>query len=74
MPIDEDLPASTVQTPAELRDLALLARRLAMGIIGDENARRLLELAKELEGRAEALEIVGVRSPGDSSSADPLPS
>lgn len=74
MPIVGDLSASRVETPAELRDLALLARRLAMGIIGDEDARRLLEIAKELEGRAEALEIMGVRSPGASSSADPLPS
>jgi hypothetical protein len=74
MPIDGDLPASRLRTPAELRDLAHLARRLATGIIGDEDARRLLEFAKELEGRAEALEILGVRSPGDFSLADPLPS
>jgi len=39
MPIDGDLPASGVQTPAELRELrelANLARRLATGIIGYE--------------------------------------
>jgi hypothetical protein len=63
MPIDGDLRASRVRTPAELRDLAHLARRLAMGIIGNEDDRRLLEIAKELEGRAEALEIARVRSP-----------
>ena len=40
-----------------------LARRLAMGIVGKEDARRLLDFAKELEGRAEALEILGVRYP-----------
>jgi hypothetical protein len=34
-----------------------------MGIIGNEDARRLLEIAKELEGRAEVLEIARVRSP-----------
>src|ERR1700722_11692847 len=63
MPIDGDLPASGVQTPAELRELANLARRLATGIIGYEDAMRLLAFAKELEARAEAMEIAGVRSP-----------
>ena len=63
MPIDGDLPASRVRTPAELRELANLARRLATGIIGYEDAVRLLAFAKELEARAEALEIAGVRSP-----------
>lgn len=62
MPIDGDLPASTVRRPAELRELANLARRLATGIIGYEDAMRLLAFAKELDGRAETLEIAGVRS------------
>jgi len=64
MPIDGDFSASRVRTSSELRDLANLARRLATGIIAYEDALRLLAVAKELEGRAEALEIV----------ADPVPS
>ena len=63
MPIDGDFSASGVRSPAELRDLANLARRLAAGVIGYEDATRLLAFARELDGRAEALEIVGVRSP-----------
>ena len=63
MPIDGDLQASRVRTPAELRELANLARRLATGIIGYADAMRLLAFAKELEARAEALAIAGVRSP-----------
>jgi hypothetical protein len=53
-----DLPAPQVETPDGLRAMAHHARRLAMGISGDEGAKRLLEFASELETRAEALGTV----------------
>jgi hypothetical protein len=51
------------QTPAELRDQAARARRLARYVSGDEAETRLLELAEELEAKAVALETPQVVIP-----------
>ena len=60
-----DLPAAQVETPAGLRAMAQRAVRLAMGIPGDQGAERLLEFAKELEARPDALEVVEVKPPSE---------
>lgn len=44
-------------TPAALRDKAARARGLAHLLMGDEAEQRLLDMADELEARADALEV-----------------
>jgi hypothetical protein len=51
--------SSGVETPEGLRAMALRAVRLAAAIPGDAGAKRLLELAGELEARAVELERGG---------------
>jgi len=43
-------------TPAKLREQTARARRLAEYLAGDEAEKRLLELADELEAKADAIE------------------
>ena len=59
MPRGADMPPS----PAELRDQAARARRYARVLAGDEAAKRLDELADELEAKAAALEAPQVVIP-----------
>ena len=48
----------SAETPAELRAVAEHPRRLARGLRpNDETARRLAEIADELEARADAPEL-----------------
>jgi hypothetical protein len=58
-----ELPSTQVETPNGLRAMATRARRLAATIPGDEGAARLLEFARELEARADALDVVEVKPP-----------
>ena len=45
-------------SPAELRQQAARARRFARQLAGDDAAKRLLDLADELEARVAAMEAM----------------
>jgi hypothetical protein len=67
------LPATDVETAGGLREMAERARRWAMMVPpGDEGAKRLLAFARELDARADALEVIEVKPPG-ANQEDALP-
>ena len=55
------LPATDAETAGGLREMAERARRWAMMIPGNEGAKRLLGFARELDARADALEVIEVK-------------
>ena len=61
------LPATQVETPHGLREMARRARSFAKEILlpNDEGAKRLILFAGELEARATVLETVEVKPPND---------
>jgi hypothetical protein len=55
---DGEVPTQ-VKTPDDLREMADRARRLARAVLDQDAVSKLLEFARELEGRASAVKADG---------------